>query len=324
MDESSSSQRATGHGSKVAKQIASLDPELHFEEIARLLYAYEFSWDIERALEFALFRTYAVPSISALLDRTGEFQRRPRKRYDDTELILAETIEHGLDSPQGRRAIARMNAMHGRFGIDNDDMLYVLSTFICEPIRWLDRFGRRPMTAAEQRAWFLYYRGLGVRMGIDDLPADLDDCMRWNRAYEAANFRYSDSNRTIATATTNLLLGFYMPKWLYWLGRPGVRALLDPPLLDSMGFKPAPRWLQHFVRFALRMRARVLRGLPKRSHPRLLTQIPRPTYPEGYRIEELGTFATVQASSNLADAIIRDNRSARPRPTPGGSPGARD
>lgn len=44
-----------------AARIAAFDPEDHFEEIARLLYACEFSWDIERALEFALFRTFAVP-----------------------------------------------------------------------------------------------------------------------------------------------------------------------------------------------------------------------------------------------------------------------
>jgi hypothetical protein len=39
----------------------------------------EFPWDINKALEFALLRTYAVPSISGLLARTGEFKRRPRQ-----------------------------------------------------------------------------------------------------------------------------------------------------------------------------------------------------------------------------------------------------
>ena len=276
--------------SRVADEIAALDPDKDYGEIARLLYAYEFSWDIERALEFALFRTYAVPSISGLLAKTGEFETRPRKRYDDTELILAETIEHGLDSPRGRRSIARMNAMHGRFRIDNADMLYVLSTFICEPIRWLDRFGRRSMTENERRAWFLYYRGLGERMGIREIPLELAELMRWNVEYEAANFRFSDTNRRIAEATSDLLLGFYLPRWLFWTGRPAVRAFLDRPLLESMGFRPAPGWLRRLLMVTLRIRAGVLRRLPPRRRPRRLTQIPRPTYPEGYRIEELGTF----------------------------------
>ncbi len=49
-----------------------------------------FSWDLNRALELALLKTFCVPSISGLLARTGEFEQRPRKRYDDTGLMLAE------------------------------------------------------------------------------------------------------------------------------------------------------------------------------------------------------------------------------------------
>lgn len=293
MTQRTSSSR-TSCSATAAQTIAALDPETCFEQIARHLYACEFSWDIERALEFALFRTYAVPSISGLLAKTGEFETRPRKRYDDTELILAETIEHGLDSPEGQGSIARMNAMHGRFRINNFDMLYVLSTFVCEPIRWLDRFGRRPMTQAEQRAWFLYYQGLGARMGIQNIHAQLEDMMAWNDEYEAANFRFSETNQRISEATIKLLLGFYLPRWLYWAGRPAIRALLDPPLLDSMGLQPVPVWFSRFTVGALRLRATALRLLPLRRKPRLLTQIPRPTYPEGYRIEELGTFTAAE------------------------------
>ncbi len=273
-----------------AKEIAALDADREYERIAFLLSAYEFPWDIERSLEFALFRTYAVPSISGLLARTGEFERRPRKRYDDTELILSEILENGLDSPRGRAALARMNAMHGRFAIANADMLYVLSTFLFEPIRWLERFGWRTLTDHEKRASLNYYRELGVRMGIQDIPENLDAFEQLNREYEAAHFRYAETNLRIGTATLELLLGFYLPRWLSWAGRPVALALMDPPLLTAMGFAPAPRWLRVLVPGLLRLRARILARLPERRSPRLLTQRQRPTYPEGYRIEELGTF----------------------------------
>lgn len=277
-------------GTSVAAWIAGLDPETEFEEIARLLYAYEFSWDIERALEFALFRTYAVPSISGLLARTGQFETRPRKRYDDTELILCEAMEHGLESDRGQRAIARMNAMHNRYKISNADMLYVLSTFIFEPIRWLNRFGRRPMTAPERRAWFLYYRGLGERMGITGIPDTAEKMERYNAAFEVEHFRYADTNHRIGEATRDLLLGFYLPRRLVPLGRPAVHGFLDPPLREAMGFPLAANWLRRALPAALRLRARLLRCLPLRRRPRRLTQIPRPTYPGGYEIEQLGTF----------------------------------
>lgn len=288
--------RTPHQGGSAADRIAALDPEDRFEEIARLLYACEFSWDIERALEFALFRTYAVPSISGLLATTGEFEARPRKRYDDTELLLCEAIENGLDSDRGGRAIARMNEMHGRYRIANADMLYVLSTFVCEPIRWLERFGRRPMTAPERRAWFLYYRGLGTRMGIADIPGGLAEMAAYNEAYEAERFRFAPTNRRIGAATRDLLLGFYLPGRLVPLGRPAVHAFLDERLREAMGFPPAPTWLGRALRGALRLRARLLRRLPPRRTPRHLTRVPRPTYPEGYVIERLGTFRPARAA----------------------------
>ena len=53
---------------------------------------------MNQALSFALFRTYAVPSIGRLLDETGEFARDTQKRYDDTGLLLDEPCRAGLHS----------------------------------------------------------------------------------------------------------------------------------------------------------------------------------------------------------------------------------
>src|SRR6056297_2323188 len=108
--------------SRWSREIETLDPSTDYERIGFLLMACEFSWDIEKALEFALFRTYAVPSISGLLSKTGEFRHRTRKRYDDTELLLSEISENGLDSARGHAAISRVNEMHGRYRISNADM----------------------------------------------------------------------------------------------------------------------------------------------------------------------------------------------------------
>ena len=118
--------------------------------IVRLDTCYEFPWDTTRALELALFRTFAVPSVAALLDSTGEFASSAQKRYDDTDLILSTIGEMGYDSAEGRRAIRRMNQIHGRFEISNDDFLYVLSSFVFEPIRWNARFGWRPLIETER------------------------------------------------------------------------------------------------------------------------------------------------------------------------------
>jgi hypothetical protein len=273
-----------------ARRIATLDPEVDFQRIVFLLTCYEFPWDIERALEFALFRTYAVPSISRLLEKTGEFGRRPRKRYDDTELLLAEILEHGFDSERGQRALERINRMHGRFAISNDDFLYVLTTFVLEPMRWIERFGWRALTENEKRAMVNYYRELGRRMGIAGVPHDLAGFERYNQDYESAHFRYTDSNHGIGTITRDLLLSFYVPRAAVGLARPFAHALMDEPLLRAMGFPAAPAPIRILVASALKLRGRLIRLLPARRRPHLLTKVRRPTYPEGYEIEELGTF----------------------------------
>ena len=50
-----------------SEEINTLDARVDYERICVVLSVYEFSWDMENSLEFVLFRTYAVLSISALL-----------------------------------------------------------------------------------------------------------------------------------------------------------------------------------------------------------------------------------------------------------------
>ena len=99
----------------ILEQIQQLDPVTDHQRIVFLSTRYDFPFDTVRALELALFRTFCVPSIALLLDRTGEFQSRAQKRYDDTDLIVSEMMDHGYDSERGKAALRRMNQIHGRF-----------------------------------------------------------------------------------------------------------------------------------------------------------------------------------------------------------------
>src|SRR5437660_1275808 len=120
-------------GTPLLRQIQTLDPVRDHQRIVFLSTCREFPFDTTRSLEFALFRTFCVPSIAELLDRTGEFTNRAQKRYDDTDLLISELLESGYDGPRGRAALRRINQQHGRFQIADDDFRYVLSTFVYEP-----------------------------------------------------------------------------------------------------------------------------------------------------------------------------------------------
>jgi hypothetical protein len=273
---------------KVLDLIRTLDPEGDHQQIVYLMTAYEFPFDITRALEFALYRTFAVPSISALLDRTGEFTRHAQKRYDDTDLILSTIYEYGYDSDRGRTALRRMNRLHGRFAIANDDYLYVLSTFVFEPIRWLDRYGWRRLVDQERLGTLHYWRAVGRRMNIKELPTDFSAFERYNREYEREHFRFSEANRRVGTATRDMFLGWFLPPSVRHWGAPAIHALMDDALLAAFGFPQPSALVRRVVRNGLRTRAGVVRMLPERRHPRLRTELRHRTYPRGYRLDELG------------------------------------
>lgn len=250
----------------------------------------EFRWDVTKALEFALLRTYAVPSISALLARTGEFEHRVAKRYDDTSLLIYEVMRSGLASERARRAFGRINGMHGRFRITNEDFLYVLSTFTFSPIDWLNDYGRRAMSEAERQDWFVYWNEFGRRMGISELFETIEAFRAFARSYEARRYVFAPSNRLIAERTIDLVLAdYFVPKWLHAATRPFALAICEPPLVAALGFEEPPPWLRRLAGGGLALRRAVLSRLPAPRTPKW-NPLARRTYPEGYNIEELGTF----------------------------------
>ena len=171
--------------SRHLREIRRLDPVADHSRIVYLDTCFEFPWDTTRSLELALFRTFAVPSVAAVLDSSGEFGRAAQKRYDDTDLILSTIVEAGYDSDEGKRAIRQMNRIHGRFEISNEDFLYVLSSFVFEPIRWNARFGWRPLIEAEKLATFEFWREVGRRMAIKEIPESYAELERVQRGVRA-------------------------------------------------------------------------------------------------------------------------------------------
>jgi hypothetical protein len=273
--------------SPVLEEICSLDPQKDHQRIMLLSARVDFPFDTTRALEFALFRTFSVPRIAELLDKTGEFARRAQKRYDDTDIIVSELIERGYDSTRGRAALRRMNQLHGRFAIANEDFLYVLSTFVYEPIRWNRRFGWRLMCEHEQLAMFCFWREVGRRMNLKELPADYDSFERYNVEYEQAHFRFTEANHRVGAATRELFASWF-PRFTRPLVRRVIYAMLDDPLIRAFGFPQPSCAMRRLVTSGLKTRALCLRCLPRRRLPLLRTEMRQRSYPDGYQIERLG------------------------------------
>ncbi|MEC4020366.1 oxygenase MpaB family protein [Streptomyces sp. H27-D2] len=278
------------------KEIQRLDPERDFLRIYRITATHEFPWDLTRALELALYRTYAVPSIGRLLDETAQLTDRAQKRYDDTALLLDAVVEHGFEHEDGLDAIRRINQMHRGYDISDDDMRYVLCTFVVTPKRWLDAYGWRRLSEREKHAMAVYYRTLGRHLGIPDIPRSYPEFERCLDAYEDAHFGWDEGARRVSDATLDLMASWY-PAPLAPLVRGASMALLDDSLLRAFRYdrpKPAVRTL---VRSALRLRAKAVRLLPPRTSPHYARQNPEiKGYPFGYNLSDLGTFPEPRGS----------------------------
>ncbi|MEU5894902.1 MULTISPECIES: oxygenase MpaB family protein [Streptomyces] len=272
------------------EQIRRLDPERDYLEIYRLTTTFEFPWDYTRALELALYRTYAVPSIGRLLAQTAELTDRTQKRYDDTALLLDAIVEHGFAGEEGRTAIRRINQMHRSYDISNDDMRYVLCTFVVVPKRWIDTYGWRRLSRHETAAAAMYYRTLGQHMGIKEIPGSYEEFENVLDAYEEANFGWDEGARSVSDATLDLMASWY-PSPLAPLLRKATVALLDEPLLRAFRYEEPDALTRSLVRGAVRLRGRAVRLMPPRRAPHYARQNREiKGYPDGYVVAELGSF----------------------------------
>jgi hypothetical protein len=273
--------------SKWLREIRTLDPERDCRRIVFLDAFYEFPFDTTRALELAFFKTFASPSIAALLDSTGEFTLRGQKRYDDSDLLISAFSEDGWAGEQGKRALRRMNEIHGRFAIANDDFLYVLSAMVLEPLRWNERFGWRRLVEAERLALFHFWCEIGRRMAIKEIPESLAELERFNVAYEGSRFAATKEGSRLARAQRDVFLAWF--PWIpHSLGARAISSLLEEHVIEALDLVRPTRLERRAAERALRLRALFLRPLPARRRPRLRSTMRRRSYPAGYTIEQLG------------------------------------
>ncbi|MCG8671772.1 MAG: DUF2236 domain-containing protein [Pseudomonadales bacterium] len=278
----------------VEKEIDRLDPQKDCQRIAFLTSFLEFPWDMTRALELALFRTFAVPSIATLLDKTQQFSDETQRRYDDTAIIVNEILVNGYKSERGQNFIKRMNRIHGQYDISNEDFLYTLSTFVFVPIRWIDRFGWRKTYDNERLALFHFWRKVGLLMRIKDIPETYEAFEQFSLSYEDKMFANNEATQRVANPTRDLLLSFYLPKPLFTYAEPLVYALMDDKLLQAMGYPQPSSTIKALVEVLMRTRAKALRILPKNKSPKIDSFSQYRTYPDGYSVEEIGPKSMIE------------------------------
>ncbi|KAI7853000.1 hypothetical protein BDC45DRAFT_606905 [Circinella umbellata] len=293
------------------------------EEVFNSTKGKEFPFLSRTSLELALFKTYAVPSISKILHATGAFSGQTLKRAEDTGLILAEALDSYEHIQQLKKqnpnvsqeeineqlerpkiALTRLNEIHGKYPISNGDFLYTLSLFICEPIKWINRYGWRKLEPLESNALFRIWYDVGVKMNIQDIPKTLEDMFEFNETYARENVRYAPSNWKVGKPTVDLLLQRF-PKFMESIAYTLIPAALEPTDIKGFGLDMPKPWVlrmvhfsfslhRHFVLYFMLPRIATLIRTPNKSDPKTNRYKPlyelygEPVYPDGYCIHELG------------------------------------
>lgn len=270
------------------RRIEELDPATDFDEIFGLVTRYEFPWEYRQGTSIAFLRDYGVPSISALLDRTREFEDHGQKRYDDTILIGYEATVDTLESRRGRAAMRHLNRIHGRYDIPDHEFAYVLATTVVGPKRFIDRYGYRPLHPHEVEAMYRVTTRFGELMGIKGLPDDYAGYERLHDDYEAQHLAFAPQNRRVAEASLRIVENWHPAPVRPLLRRLSI-AMLDDPLRVALGLPRQPAWLSRLLDRALRVRAHAVRlVLPPRPDDRPYEHDARRTYPYGYSLADLG------------------------------------
>ncbi|WP_188113421.1 oxygenase MpaB family protein [Nocardioides humilatus] len=216
-------------GAQIARRIEQLDPVRDNEEIAHLSVEVQYgdALFVHAAYLVAFTRQVAVPSISRIVYRTGtgDLMKNVRRRNDHTLVFFGEMLRHGHSSERGRAAIDRMEQIHSRFGITDDDKLYTLGSLAFEGNRILGLLGRPRFTDNELQGLFHFWRGVGERMGLA-VPETREAFLQWVLDYEAAHYGYTEGGR----ALVDQLFADWRERWF-----PGpLRRFADPVLLTLL------------------------------------------------------------------------------------------
>ncbi|KDR73850.1 hypothetical protein GALMADRAFT_227616 [Galerina marginata CBS 339.88] len=228
------------------------------QQIVHVSFFYDTPLMMLLGTQVALFKVYGISTIATVLLKSGELTSAEKinKRLADTSILIATALSNPLVGPgsgcpvvspnidpRGAVAIARINYLHGKYSIKNDDLLYNLALFMIEPITWTARFDWRPHSPLEIQAIFALWTEVGRRMGIQNIWTSYDDMVEWTTQYEIDNMVPSEASQSLAKITLEHLFSrvpnvSFLRAAIYQVAI----TLLDKRARTAMGLpEPSPR-----------------------------------------------------------------------------------
>ncbi|CRG82711.1 hypothetical protein PISL3812_00055 [Talaromyces islandicus] len=244
----------------------------------------EFPFWFWKGIELALFRTYAIPTISSQLAKTSRLvapETLPR-RYVETEVLFLEFALRKWGTVPWLQAMARTRAIHAGYrksgAVREEDMLFTLAALATQPVTLVEQLEWRRLNEAELCAIGTLYRAMADAFDIDYstyLAPYVDKkpstglvgldfyyaLHSWQMAYEARAMTYTPQNRVLCDAAICLLLWGVPGASLRQFVTTALTTIMDDSLREAMGFPPTPVWIAKMTASLLDARRWLLRYL---------------------------------------------------------------
>ncbi|KAI1277707.1 hypothetical protein F5Y07DRAFT_398260 [Xylaria sp. FL0933] len=240
----------------------------------------EFPVVFSSAINFVFFKAEAIPSIAKLIARSSPSPSKPPRQPRRQPVAPADLLSRP-GAPERQAAIDRVNHIHSFYRpsgkMSDADLLYVLSLFALEPMRWIARLEGRCLADEERCALAILWRAVGeeLRIPYDGLPSYVNkggnsdgdgdgdgfrDALHWLAELEDWGARYEKRNRE-KSPESELLAQRQLDAWVG--GVPGllrpwarglVAAFIEPGLRQAMGIETPSATAIFLVETAIRAR----------------------------------------------------------------------
>jgi len=266
-------------------KIRSLDPDLHYREIAALFHDDFLSLGLLLACNNFLF-TYSAPSMSRILAKTRQSEHALPKRLVDTSLLTGAVLRNGIETEIGRDAARKINAMHRKYDINPKDFIGLGCMEVVSTLGAAEKFGWREVTDVEKECVRRYYSHQVRLFGSSQaLPDTLDGIHDFLETYIQDEVRFEPQNHQLSDVLLKFLRTLISPR-LRPIMRPVLLSQIDGRIVRACGYDE-PGAIAKGVSNIVCKRMGKQDPMPDKSSEGM-SQLVQSVYPDGWSIDMLG------------------------------------
>jgi hypothetical protein len=249
-----------------------LDPYADADQLNHAVTS-DFRFEARVVETLAINRIAQAANLGNMFRSTKEAETNAVMRFFDTYALYGNVLEWGVDSYRGRTAVERMNQIHGRYYIPNDEMKFVLLQGIFTWLDGMDRIGHRRISDKERRGMVASFVRMGQAMNIQDLTENYEEMYAWYRGVCVASAEFKPYKRTtFETIVAASVAG--QPEAL----REGIllagRVAMDETYLSSLGYPEPTKEEKQAVRAMFFTIGSMVEALPYVPYLRSLVNTP--------------------------------------------------